>query len=139
MLRACTVSSAEKNSCIDLPNYPERKKFVQGISQKTLSVASFNKNNLCSLTVPYLPELYQLSVTKEKLLFCLQIVVKKKKIHSDDSYNTRTESSPSRLNFDISYTPVEVSHINAVTELCSNIPLNIRPLLYVGWITLSTG
>ena len=40
---------------------------------------------------------------------CLQIVVKKKKVHSDENYHPRTENPSSRLNFDISYTPTEVS------------------------------
>ena len=42
---------------------------------------------------------------------CLQIVVKKKKVHSDENYHPRTDNQSSRLNFDISYTPTEVSHI----------------------------
>ncbi|XP_078384554.1 receptor-binding cancer antigen expressed on SiSo cells-like isoform X2 [Oculina patagonica] len=36
-----------------------------------------------------------------------KIVVKKKKVHSDENYHVRTESPASRLNFDVSYTPVE--------------------------------
>lgn len=40
---------------------------------------------------------------------CLQIVVKKKKVHSDENYHPRTENPSSRLNFDIGYTPTEVS------------------------------
>lgn len=36
-----------------------------------------------------------------------KIVVKKNKGYPDGGYNTRTETSPSRLNFDMSYTPVE--------------------------------
>lgn len=42
---------------------------------------------------------------------CLQIVVKKKKVHSDENYHPRTDNQSSRLNLDISYTPTEVSHI----------------------------
>ena len=45
-----------------------------------------------------------------KELSSFQIVVKKKKVHSDENYHGRTESSPSRLNFDVSYTPAEVSY-----------------------------
>lgn len=36
-----------------------------------------------------------------------KIVVKKKKVHSDDNYHPRTENPSSRLNFDICYTPTE--------------------------------
>ncbi|KAJ7378935.1 hypothetical protein OS493_019631, partial [Desmophyllum pertusum] len=37
-----------------------------------------------------------------------KIVVKKKKVHSDENYHTRTTENPSsRLNFDISYTPAQ--------------------------------
>lgn len=36
-----------------------------------------------------------------------KIVVKKKKVHSDENYHPRTENPSSRLNFDIGYTPTE--------------------------------
>lgn len=50
--------------------------------------------------------------SKKVALFflCLQIVLKKNKGYPDGGYNTRPETTPSRFNFDMSYSPVEVSY-----------------------------